>query len=64
MRVTSRDHRLRSVTSRLGKVDGPGLEEIKAKKTGLMLFSGIEFGALGRKTESSRSDKLRLGDLG
>lgn len=62
--MTSRNHRLRSVTSLLGEVDGPGLEEIEAKKTGLMLFSGIGIGALGRKTESSRSDKLRLGGFG
>lgn len=40
------------------------MEEIEAKKTGLMLFSGIGLGALGRKTESSRSDKLRLGRFG
>lgn len=43
------------------------MEEIEAKKTGLMLFSGIGLGALGRKTESSRggdSDRLRLQGFG
>lgn len=63
-KVTSRNHRLKSVISRLWRGGWTGVEELEAKKTGLMLFSGIGWGALGRKTESSRSDKLRLRGFG